>query len=129
MDWRLVCFAFSLPTLSKIGGGYTKRILREAMRGVLPEVIRTRTDKIGFQNPVADWIKDARIKAFVLDSVNSEGFLKSEVWDGSTLRNLAERSYQNEKYDEMWTLWKFIQANRLMELFQVRAALCYSSGS
>ena len=118
LDWRLVCFAFSLPTPSKIGGGYTKRILREAMRGVLPEVIRTRTDKIGFRNPVVDWIRDARVKTFVLDSVNSEGFLRSEIWNGPKLRDLAERSYQSGEYGEVGRLWKFIQASRLMELFR-----------
>jgi len=30
-----------LPDESKVGGGFTKRILREAMRGVLPEKVRT----------------------------------------------------------------------------------------
>ena len=40
MDWRLVTYAFSLPDASKIGGGYTKRVLRQAMRGFLPEPIK-----------------------------------------------------------------------------------------
>ena len=51
LDWRLVCFAFSLPDESKIGGGYTKRVLREAMRGLMPEPTRARTTKIGFGPP------------------------------------------------------------------------------
>ena len=28
MDWRLVTYSFALPETSKIGGGYTKRVLR-----------------------------------------------------------------------------------------------------
>ena len=52
MDWRLVTYSFALPETSKIGGGYTKRVLREAMRGLLPEPIRLRTKKIGFVAPM-----------------------------------------------------------------------------
>ncbi len=37
MDWRVVCYCFSLPGASVLGGGFTKRVLREAMRGRLPE--------------------------------------------------------------------------------------------
>src|SRR5690606_1095090 len=55
MDWRLVCFLTALPEASKVGGGWTKRILREAMKGILPESIRTRKLKIGFNSPLPEW--------------------------------------------------------------------------
>ena len=57
MDWRLVCFTFSLPWTSKLGGGYTKRVLRDAMAGILPEKVRTRRDKIGWNAPLHEWLK------------------------------------------------------------------------
>jgi asparagine synthase (glutamine-hydrolysing) len=49
LDHRLVELAFRLPGESKVRGADTKRILREAMKGVLPEPIRTRRDKLGFR--------------------------------------------------------------------------------
>lgn len=49
LDHRLVEFLFTLPDELKINGITTKYILRESMRGILPEVIRTRKDKIGFK--------------------------------------------------------------------------------
>src|SRR5262249_56031215 len=52
MDWRLVTYGFSLPEASKIGGGVTKRVLRMAMQGLVPDAIRLRTNKIGFVSPV-----------------------------------------------------------------------------
>jgi asparagine synthase (glutamine-hydrolysing) len=55
MDWRLVCLSFALPAELKIGRGYTKWILREAMKGILPERIRLRRSKIGFNSPMVDW--------------------------------------------------------------------------
>jgi asparagine synthase (glutamine-hydrolysing) len=49
LDHRLVEFLFTLPEHWKIHGVTTKYILREAMKGILPESIRTRKDKIGFK--------------------------------------------------------------------------------
>jgi len=55
MDHRLVSFIFSLSARHKIRDGYTKHVMREAMRGIIPERVRTRTDKIGFAIPEASW--------------------------------------------------------------------------
>lgn len=55
MDWRLVTFAFSLPGSSKIQNGYTKRVAREAMKGRMPESIRSSKVKIGFNAPMPEW--------------------------------------------------------------------------
>ena len=57
MDHRLVTYTFSLPWTSKIGGTYTKRIVRDALKGILPEKIRTRRDKIGWNAPLHEWFK------------------------------------------------------------------------
>jgi asparagine synthase (glutamine-hydrolysing) len=56
MDHRLVCYTFSLPWTSKVGGGFTKRIMRDALKGILPESIRTRRDKIGWNAPLHEWL-------------------------------------------------------------------------
>ena len=56
LDHRLVEFAFRLPADYKMRGVETKSVLREAMRGMLPEPIRTRRDKIGFRaEPAVTW--------------------------------------------------------------------------
>ncbi len=53
-----------LPDAFKIGGGVTKRVLRGAMSGVLPDRIRDRVDKIGFETPESLWITGARRQWF-----------------------------------------------------------------
>lgn len=51
-------FALSLPDDYLFGrDGRTKRIVREAMRGLVPDAIVDRRDKIGFAPPVATWIE------------------------------------------------------------------------
>lgn len=51
LDHRLVEFNQNLPDNFLEQGGVTKRILRHAMRGLLPEDIRNRKDKMGFTTP------------------------------------------------------------------------------
>jgi len=55
MDYRVVCLAFSLEPSAKLGGGVTKRILRDAVKGIVPESIRLRRQKIGFNAPMIEW--------------------------------------------------------------------------
>ena len=57
MDHRLVTYTFSLPWTSKVGGTFTKRIMRDALKGILPDEIRTRRRKIGWNSPLHEWLK------------------------------------------------------------------------
>lgn len=70
MDWRLVTYVFSLPTSSKIGLGFTKLLLREAMKGKMDETVRTRTFKVGIGSPMEYWFNGA-LKEWVLDNVKN----------------------------------------------------------
>jgi asparagine synthase (glutamine-hydrolysing) len=59
LDHRLVETAFTLPVEYKINNGYTKWILRQAMKDMLPEKIYRRKDKIGFVTPgEIKWLRD-----------------------------------------------------------------------
>lgn len=54
LDRRVVALCIALDPDQKLRDGQTRWILREAMRGVLPETIRTRTDKAEFGQELAD---------------------------------------------------------------------------
>jgi len=54
LDHKLVEFAARLPERLKLSGFVTKRILRKAVRGLLPESILKRP-KMGFPVPFASW--------------------------------------------------------------------------
>jgi asparagine synthase (glutamine-hydrolysing) len=56
LDHKLVEFAARLPERLKLAGFTTKRILREAVRGLLPESILTRK-KMGFPVPFGLWTR------------------------------------------------------------------------
>lgn len=64
LDYRLVEFVYGLPSDHKLFEGTTKRILRESMKGILPEPIRTRKDKMAFVTAEEEWIKKQHSSLF-----------------------------------------------------------------
>jgi len=78
LDYRLVEFIFSLPSEQKIKDGVTKVILRKAMKGILPEEVRNRHDKMGFVTPEHVWFKTV---------------LKDKIKGVLSSKSFAERGY------------------------------------
>jgi asparagine synthase (glutamine-hydrolysing) len=117
MDWRLVCFAFSLPSTAKIGSGFTKRILRDALKGILPESIRTRTRKLGFPNLAEAWTSP-RAQEFIRDVVHSANFQQSGIWNGKKVAEDLFIAIQNQDHEQLHQAWIYVQAASLMRLFQ-----------
>lgn len=64
LDYRLVEYTFSLPSDQLIRTGIPKYVYRNAMKGVIPERIRTRTSKLGFVTAESEWLKGAAGDAF-----------------------------------------------------------------
>jgi asparagine synthase (glutamine-hydrolysing) len=57
MDHRLVSAVMRIVDTRKLDAFWNKVLLRESMRGKIPESVRTRPDKMGFATPDADWIR------------------------------------------------------------------------
>jgi asparagine synthase (glutamine-hydrolysing) len=109
MDHRLVSFVFNLPLKSKIGGGYTKKILRDSMRGILTDSVRNRTGKIGLSAPWSEWVESS-LKEYILDTVGSASFLKSEYWNGKSIQEDMIGYYNNKKKIHPDKLWLILNA-------------------
>ncbi|MEJ1932306.1 asparagine synthase (glutamine-hydrolyzing) [Nostoc sp. NIES-2111] len=106
MDYRLVEYIFSLPLKSKVGGGYTKRVLREAIKGLVPDDIRLNKVKIGFNAPHEVWLKDS-LREWALDMTRSEAFRSNPYFDAEAYTTLLDKHLGGEKLSapDMWRLW------------------------
>jgi asparagine synthase (glutamine-hydrolysing) len=117
LDYRLVEFVLGLPDDYKIAGGVTKRVLRDGMRGVLPEKIRTRIDKLGFVTPEEVWLREdgpVHFRKALRDSVDaSGGVLKPEV---SKLLDAMIEGRQPFSF----LIWRLISFGAWMRVFSVR---------
>ena len=89
MDHRIVSYAFSIPMRSKIGGGYTKKIVRDAMSAFMPTEIVTRKTKVGFNSPIVEWMQKD-MKPYFLDVINSEAFRTSTLIDSTEVKKRLE---------------------------------------
>jgi asparagine synthase (glutamine-hydrolysing) len=81
LDHRLVEYAISLPDSYKLKGGLTKRTLRSAMKGYMPDEIVNRIDKLGFITAEEYWLKEqatAEFRAALHDSIESSGGILNE---------------------------------------------------
>ena len=57
LDYELVQFAVNCPVSLKLRDGWSKWILRNALTDTLPERIRLRKSKLGFDVPEGAWIR------------------------------------------------------------------------
>lgn len=74
-DPRIVEFALGLPARERVG----KRVLREAVRGLVPDAIIDRTDNCGFPIPLVKWAQGP-LRDFIGDRI---GYVPNvdEPWD------------------------------------------------
>jgi asparagine synthase (glutamine-hydrolysing) len=83
LDPRVAEFALSIPPVLLWREGTTKRLLRDAMRGRVPDVILDRRDKVGYETPQDRWFGSeagmARIAEILLDAGASAGHVRAEV--------------------------------------------------
>jgi asparagine synthase (glutamine-hydrolysing) len=116
LDHRLVEFVFSLPTDFKIRNGCTKVVLRESMRGILPDKIRKRMDKLGFVTAEEEWIRSQKTELFrqlVKEAITQSRGLLTE----KTLDRLEDIISGKEPYD--FVVWRWVCFGRWMKKFEV----------
>ncbi|MFW5757754.1 MAG: asparagine synthase (glutamine-hydrolyzing) [Bacteroidota bacterium] len=107
LDYRLVERTLSLPSDQLIKHGVTKHILREAMKGVLPEAIRLRQDKIGFSTPEAKWFRNQEFYNLIKDVFSSDSFRSRGYIDHIMALDLLEK-HINGKGDYSREIWKML---------------------
>jgi asparagine synthase (glutamine-hydrolysing) len=103
LSHKLVEFSFSLPNHLKVDGGWTKYLMRVALKDLMPDKITWRKDKIGYETPQYTWMKNQKLQTeimAVVDQMVSHGILhKSLLKKGNNLfGNLKDANF-------MWNCW------------------------
>ena len=116
LDFNVVDFYAVLPTSYLIGDGFTKRILRLAIQGVVPEIIRLRKTKLGFVTPEEYWLRKQAPEMFmtiVEDAVNcSDGIFTSDLI--KIARNMLKGTLS---YSGL--LWRIVAFDRWRKVFNI----------
>ena len=105
LDHRLVEMSFSLPSSWKLANGIPKSILKDAVRGVIPDEVIDRP-KVGFGAPVSEWLKGefGRRAEYEIGTCN----LFNNGWfDRAYIRRMfeAHRSGRRNFATNLWALY------------------------
>ena len=116
LDHRLVERTISLNDDLIINDGMTKYILREAMKGRLPEPIRMRKDKIGFGTPHDEWFRTPVFQKYIKDIIYSPAFASRGLVDVKKVQDLYARHLnRNGNYGK--EIWKWIHMEKWFNAF------------
>ncbi len=112
LDYRLVEFMFQVPSTLNIRDGVTKYLLRQAMRGILPEETRTRVKKMGWNAPAHRWFS-GRGKELLMDLVHSQTFQQRGIYHVGEVDRLIEEhdrivSSGVPQENHMMFLWQLV---------------------
>lgn len=121
VDWRLVCLTFSLPAETKVGAAYTKRIFRDAMKDILPDPLRLRRAKIGFNSPMIQWFNSG-LGGLLEPVVRSDFWRSTPYWDAQKegellLSRSASQSWRQSDWNTLLGLWSKMNLVIWQEMF------------
>jgi asparagine synthase (glutamine-hydrolysing) len=106
LDYRLVEYVFSLPVDQKIKEGVTKVVLRNALKGILPEEIRNRHDKMGFVTPEEIWFRTT-LRNQIHQIINSKSFASRGYFDVRKVNEIFAE-HCSEKRNWSLTIWRWV---------------------
>jgi asparagine synthase (glutamine-hydrolysing) len=117
LDYRLVEFLAGLPDGFKIRDGATKVVLRNGMRGVVPEPVLARRDKMGFVTPEERWVREA-VPGWVRDALEDALAVSGWIVDPDRARRfLADTLAGRVPYS--FALWRIICFGRWLRSLDV----------
>jgi len=107
LDHKLVEFSTALPYRMKLRGWTTKYVLRESMKGLLPEPILRRS-KMGFPTPLGRWFR-GEFRALLEEFVVSERTVAGGLFRPDFLQRLVQEHAggRADHTERLWTLVNF----------------------
>lgn len=116
LDYRIVEKNLSSPSDMIMKKSYTKWILREGMKGILPEQIRLRQDKVGFDNPADEWMKTPKMVGLANEALSSSELKNSGYLDLKACQQQLTL-HQGGKVNAAKDIWKWINLYYFLRKF------------
>lgn len=111
LDHRLVEYIFSIPLDKLIHKGWTKHVLRESLKGKIPEDIRMRKGKLAFSVPQKKWLNE--ISSYLEDTFNND-FRSGKYIHRSKILNIIKSGNFNDK-----VLYRAFALEKWMKVFDL----------
>jgi asparagine synthase (glutamine-hydrolysing) len=106
LDHKLVEFAATIPPELNLNGGGGKRLLKKAMRSILPDEVIDRP-KRGFAMPLASWFR-GELEGFARDLLLSRRSRERNILNPAYVERLLDLHRAGRPLDfQLWTLISF----------------------
>ena len=116
MDYNLVSYAFSLSDEMKANDTVSKLVARNAMKGVMPEEIRTARRKVGFGSQMPEWL-NASLGQWVARNLRQGNSAFDHMVDRTALIKRVDNLNSSEGWD--WNLagriWPYIALKWILD--------------
>lgn len=107
LDYTVVDFAMTLPSIFKIDGKSRKKILRDSFRDVLPVGIQHR-GKQGFEVPLLPWFRK-ELRSLITDDLMSRETIEEQgIFDYDSIRSLLTKLFSNDPGESAGQVWGLI---------------------
>jgi len=110
LDREFMEFCWSLPPRLMIRDGMLKYLIRAAMPGILPEMVRNKTEHVGLNSPANLWFR-GELRNMIETTVAADTWKKLGIFDQSALKSILDE-HLNAKADHMMFLWKVFSLER-----------------
>jgi len=104
LDRHIAEFAFSLPASQVFCDGVTKLALRSALRGLVPDRVLDRRDKVGYETPQESWFNTPVARACLAEIVLDPSLLASGRYDAAAL----ETDLAGGVWRDVGALWRVV---------------------
>jgi asparagine synthase (glutamine-hydrolysing) len=115
LDKEVVKYLFSLSDEAIIHHGWNKRILRDAVDDLLPEMITKRRNKIGFTTPEVEWFM--RLKNRFYGIFLSEEFAGRKYFDQNEVLVAFEGFIQGKNDTDSMLFWRLLNVELWLREF------------
>ncbi|HRO41799.1 MAG TPA: asparagine synthase (glutamine-hydrolyzing) [Flavipsychrobacter sp.] len=107
LDYKVVDFAFSLPSSYKIDGKLKKKIVQDSFRSMLPEELYNRP-KHGFEIPLLDWFRKDLWSMIDTDLLEKEFVAQQGIFNVASIEALKKKLLSSNPEDSHATIWALI---------------------
>lgn len=116
-DPELIALARSIPANRLIDQTYGKKILREAMQNLLPSEICWRKDKLGFQTPNNQWLREISgyMKPLLMEH------LPNDIFDLEKIASRYDEYFNPTYHRDDGSVFKFHSFAMWVKIFGMKA--------
>ncbi|MDC0074610.1 asparagine synthase (glutamine-hydrolyzing), partial [Alphaproteobacteria bacterium] len=115
LDHRLIELALSLPTKFFFLNGYSKSIVRQALKDIIDPSV-TFAKKRSIQAPQGKWLKSKIFQEYINDMINSYSFANRDIFDVNKVKE-KYIEFCSKDMENSFFVWQWINIDSWYRVF------------